>query len=61
MTCNMFVDNIVDSRLFILNDSKISRIPDVSTHKATHKATAVDLSLVTLDVAVNCTWSTEED
>jgi len=40
-----------------INDGRITRIPGVSTHKAT----AIDLSLVTLDLAVNCTWYTEED
>ena len=36
---------------------RITRIPDVSTHTAI----AIDLSLVTPDLAVNCSWSTEED
>ena len=40
-----------------LNDGRITRIPDVFTHKAT----AIDRSLVTPDLAVNCTWTTEED
>ena len=55
MTCNRLVENIVDSSLCLLNDGRITRIPDVSTHKAT----AIDLSLVTPDLAVNCTWYTE--
>ena len=33
VTSNRLVDNIVDSRLFLLNDGSITRIPDVSTHK----------------------------
>ena len=53
----IFVENIVDSSLCLLNDGRITRIPDVSTHRAT----AIDLSLVTPDLAVNCTWYTEED
>ena len=57
VTCNRLVENIVDSSLCLLNDGRITRIPDVSTHKAT----AIDLSLVTPDLAVNCTWYTEED
>ena len=57
MACNRLVANIVDSRLFLLNDGRITRIPDVSTHKVS----AIDLSLVTPDLAVNCTWSIEED
>ena len=51
------VENIVDSSLCLLNDGRITRIPDVSTHKAT----AIDLSPVTPDLAVNSTWYTEED
>ena len=47
----------MDSSLCLLNDGRITRIPDVSTHKAT----AIDLSRVTSDLAVNCTWYTEED
>ena len=35
VTCNRLVDNIVDSSLCLLNDGRITRIPDVSTHKAT--------------------------
>ena len=57
VTCNRLVENIVDSSLCLLNDGRITRIPDVSTHKAT----AIDLSLVTPDLAVNCTWDTEDD
>ena len=57
VTCNRLVENIVDSSLCLLNDGRITRIPDVSTHKAT----AIDLSLVTPDLAVNCTWYTEND
>ena len=57
VTCNGLVENIVDSSLCLLNDGRITRIPDVSTPKAS----AVDLSLVTPDLAVNCTWYTEED
>ena len=51
-TRNRLVENIEDSSLCLLNDGRITRIPDVSTHKAT----AVDLSLVTPDLAVNCTY-----
>ena len=48
---------VVDSRLFLLNDGRIPRMPDVSTHTAT----AINPSLVTPDLAVNGTWSTEQD
>ena len=57
LTCFTLVENIVDSSLCLLNDGRITRIADVSTHKAT----AIDLSLVTPGLAVNCTWYTEED
>ena len=57
VTCNRLVENIVDSSLCMLNDGRITRIPDVSTHKST----AIDLSLVSPDLAVNCTRYTEED
>ena len=57
MTCNRLVENIVDSSLCMLNDGRITRIPDVSTHKST----AIDLSLVSPDLAVNCTRYTKED
>ena len=53
MTCNKLVENIVDSSLCLLNDGRLTRIPDVFIHKAT----AIDLSLVTPDLAVY----TEED
>ena len=43
----------MDSSICLLNGGRITRIPDVSTHKAT----AIDLSLVTPDLAVY----TEED
>ena len=57
VTCNRLVENIMDSSSCLLSDGRITRIPDVSTHKAT----AIDLSLVSPDLAVNCTWYTEED
>ena len=57
VTCNRLVENSVVSSLCLLNDGRLTRIPDVSTHKAT----AIDLSLVTSNLAVNCTWYTEED
>ena len=34
-TCNRLVDNIGDSSLCLRNDGRITRLPDVSTHKAT--------------------------
>ena len=46
LTCYSLVDYIVDSILFLLNDGTITRIPGVYTHKAT----AIDLPLVTPDM-----------
>lgn len=51
------VENIVDSSLLLLNDGSITRIPDISTHKAT----SIDLSLVSPDTAAMCSWEVEED
>ena len=41
----------------LLNFDRITKIPNVSTHKAT----TIDHSLVSPDLAMNCTWHTEED
>ena len=50
---------VIDSLIILgtLVYVRITRIPGVSTHKAT----AIDLSLVTPDLAVNCTSCTEEN
>ena len=41
----------------LLSVDRITKIPNVSTHKPT----TIDHSLVSPDLAVNCTWHTEED
>ena len=33
--CHQVVGNIVDSSLFVLNDRRITKLPDVSTYKET--------------------------
>ena len=57
VSCNRFVENIIDSCLILLNDGRITRIPDISTHKPS----AIDLSLVSPSLAVKCKWFTEDD
>ena len=56
-TSNRFLENIVDSNLFLLNDGSITRIPD----NPNHKATAIDLSFVSPCLAHICKWSTWHD
>lgn len=57
VTSNRFVENIVDSCLFMLNDGRITRIPDISTHTAS----AIDLTLVSPALAPECNWNTFND
>ena len=57
VTCNRLVENIVDSTLCLLNDGNITRIPDISTHRPS----AIDLTLVSSDLAINSIWSVEND
>lgn len=54
---NRFVENIVDSNLILLNDGSITRIPDISKHRAT----AIDLTLTSPEIAPLCSWETYED
>ena len=57
VTSNRLVENIVDSNLYLLNDGNITRIPDVSKHRAT----AIDLSLVSPDLVPTTSWETLND
>lgn len=57
VTSNQFVENIVDSSLSLLNDGRATRIPDVSAHKAT----AIDLTLVSPQLVPDIDWETVED
>ena len=52
-----FLENITDSKLALLNDGRITRIPDVSSHRPS----AIDISLASPDLAMNIDWSTEDD
>ena len=38
VTCNRLVENIVDSSLCLLNDGRITRIPDVSTQSNCYRS-----------------------
>ena len=53
VTCNKFVDNLIDSPLCILNDGQPTRIPD----NLNHKPTAIDLTLVSPNLAPITSWS----
>lgn len=50
-------DSIYDSELVLLNDGSTTRIPDVSTHRAS----AIDLTLVSPCLAANAEWTAEPD
>ena len=56
-TSNRFIENVVDSSLCLLNDGRVTRIPDVSTHKAG----AIDMSLISPQLAFGCTWKTHAE
>ena len=56
-TSNRLVENIMDSSLYLLNDGRVTRIPDISTHRAT----SIDLSLISPELACNSTWQTFDD
>jgi ribonuclease HI len=51
---NRFVDNISDSNFYLLNDGSITRIPDISGHRPS----AIDLSLISSDLAIKSCWKT---
>jgi len=57
VTCNRFLENIVDSKLYLLNNGNITRIPDIHTHKPS----AIDLSFISPEIAVKASWETESD
>ena len=57
VTNNRLVENIVDSNLYLLNDGSITRIPDISSQRAT----AIDLSLISPDLVLSASWETIKD
>ena len=54
---NKFEKEIMYSNLVLLNDGRITRIPEVKGHKPS----AIDLSLVSPNLADGCTWDIEDD
>jgi len=57
ITSKRLLENIVDSSLYLLNDGSVTRIPDISTQRAT----AIDLSLISPILAPHCAWETYSD
>ena len=57
ITSKKFVDNIIDSPFFLLNNGQITRIPD----NPNHKPTSIDLTLVSPSIAPFCNWNTWPD
>ena len=57
VSSNRLIENIVDSKLYMLNDGSFTRIPDISTHRPT----AIDLSFISPQVAVNTSWCVGDD
>jgi hypothetical protein len=56
-TSNRLVENVTDSPFCLLNDGSITRIPDI----ASHRPTAIDLSLLSPSLAINCSWLVSSD
>ena len=54
---NRFLENIVDSPLYLLNDGSITRIPD----NPSHKPTSIDLTFISPILAPNTSWHTCQD
>jgi ribonuclease HI len=50
-------DKIVESQLVLMNDGTPTRVPD----QANHKMTAIDLTLVTPDIAGDVVWEVGDD
>eukprot|EP00745_Piridium_sociabile_P014181 TRINITY_DN20892_c1_g1_i4.p1 TRINITY_DN20892_c1_g1~~TRINITY_DN20892_c1_g1_i4.p1 ORF type:complete len:232 (-),score=8.68 TRINITY_DN20892_c1_g1_i4:1083-1778(-) len=57
ITSNRFIENLVDASFYLLNDGRITRIPD----NPSHRATAIDLTLVSPDLAPICDWNILDD
>ena len=56
-TDKCFSDNVIDSNLILLNNGNITRIPDALDHAPS----ALDLTLVSPDLAIDQTWEIVED
>ena len=57
VTSKKFVENIIDSPFFLLNNDQITRIPD----NPNHKPTSIDLTLISPPLAPICNWNTWHD
>ena len=57
VTNSHFVDNVIESSLILMNDGSITRVPDIPNHKAT----SIDLTLVSPNLAIISTWHVEDD
>ena len=56
-TNKRFLENILDSKLYLLNNGQYTRIPD----NPNHSPTAIDLTLVSPELATSCSWSPWND
>ena len=56
-TSSRLVENITDSNLITMNNGDFTRIPDV----ATHRPSAIDLSLLSPDLAISSSWKILDD
>ena len=56
-TSNRLVENIADSDLILLNDGRITRIPD----NQNHRPTSIDLTLVSPTLYIDSSWDTLTD
>ena len=57
VTSNRLLENIIDSKLYLLNNGDYTRIPD----NPNHKPTSIDLSLISPQLAPHCDWSIWHD
>lgn len=53
ITSNRLLENIIDSNLYLLNDGQSTRVPD----NINHRSTAIDLSLISPELAPYCNWT----
>ena len=56
-TNSRFVENVLNSKLILLNTGEITRVPD-SSH---HRPSAIDLSLASSQIAKDCIWNPLDD
>ena len=58
VTNNRLVENLMNCPLYLLNnENQVTRIPDVSYHRAT----SIDLSLISPSLVPHCNWDTHTD